>query len=475
MFVFDAFGDSAVRPRAATSVYSPLSPADPRMAYSSCSPYGLDDERSPLYTWNTAPYSPVFDDPLASQHIDEAGALHSLIAPSASDAPPTSAHGEQYDQPDTAYSSSTDSASPFNFVSPVTTNPSGPAPSSEALSSCPVPPQAPIPAVPATHTKRRRARVQALTLEQREKRARRLHRVIDSRRRHKELAGYSALRKLVAQRPSHTDRSEEEPAGETLSKAAVLDTSAAMIRQLQQLCAYMQQACNAKDERIQQLTHDVQGALYARPHDCAAVTCRVQQLQRSGCLAQSSYLSSALCVLVFDMPLSLLIDCNEASLQCLGWSRGQLLHSVMKSPHSMPLKSEDERRELAGHRVCPLVLSAQRAQKRRQLVNGECSTAGEGGEERYVAQYASSIEAVRALAEGSKQQTSCVWRVRAASGELYEVQMSMWREGSSKPEECETARQPPQPPGQRWANFRMMGSYSSYDRVRVDDDCDELG
>jgi len=177
----------------------------------------------------------------------------------------------------------------------------------------------------------------------------------------------------------------------------------------------MQQASNAKDQHIARLTSNLQTVIHTTtsyaPSEfvsqlCGSASGRVGELLRGSALRQSSCLSSTLAVAVFRLPGSVMIDCNDAFVQCGGWSREQLLHSTIRKPKPEELSSDAALSEL---RVCPLVVS-----RRKRVAGGGAASA-------YEAQYASSGQAMGALFSGAKHKVECVWRTRAASGELYEV------------------------------------------------------
>ena len=326
---------------------------------------------------------------------------------------------------------------------------------------------------------REQQHVAGLTAEQRALQKRKRHREIDNRRRYKEGAALATLRDLVKQQNDSDGGSanEEEEAGEHTAEAegahrkvAVLDSSIAMIRQLQQLCAHMQAACNAKDQQIASLASDLQLVVNAHSDEqqssLQAATRHVNRLQRASCLRLSGCLTSQLCVAVLAMPLSLILDCNDTFVECGGWRKDELVQSVLRPPAHT--RSDDIRAARASHRVCPLMINGQqRQQKRRQLALSDGSAAAaagvEDGEERYVGQYGSCSDEALQLIRGTKQKMNVLWRIRAATGELYEMQMTAWRE--ELPPEQRDERQP-------LHTWRLITTYSMYDRVLIDEDDD---
>ena len=359
--------------------------------------------------------------------------------------------------------------------------------SASSLTS-PPPPSPPLP--PSLGVKRTRERIRGLSREQRAERKRSKHRLIDASRRQKEIAAMNSLRQLTKRRAtSPSQREEEERAaeqqsasnsakveecGDVVSKAVVLESSVELIRHLQSLCTRMQEACNAKDAHIARLASDLQTVIHdcneATSHDtsthtsvsqlCVAATRRVDDLARSSFLHQSTCLSSALCIAVLSMPLSLILDCNSAFVKCAGWSREQLLRSIIKPP-------TDSATQLAltahpDYRVCPFMIDERRGRRWRPAqstgsVSSDCTVS------QYVSQYRSSVAEMGALISGSKHKVEFVWRVRAGTGEMYEVQMSAWRDDDRRLNEAGGDTQ------QSLMACRVVTAHSMYDKVRVDE------
>ena len=463
-----AWHDAVVMP-------APSSPASlygaPPTNYSDAvdNPFTLHFPASPSHS---SAFANTFDQLSYAHSIDSLH--HSMRSPSpfSSDASSPFELGERFD----ASADSTDSVDVDGSSSSSSAySPSPPPPSSD--SSPITPPAAPASAAAASGAapvKRKRERIRGLTREQRAERKRNKHRAIDAQRRHKEIAALATLRGIVQQQQQQTTISgawEEDEAGEAeegvQSKAVVLESSIAMIRQLQQLCARMQAACNAKDEQLVSVTSHLERVIEARSDELVpslqSASRHIEQLQRSSCLRQSGLFSSVLCIAALAMPLSLIVDCNQAFVDCAGWSKAQLIHSTMRPPPTFQVKAERDIR--ASYPVCPLVVlsggdgDGRRATKRQQLRLFDGSTADCGGE-RYVQQYPSSMRDIVSLVNGAAQKVTTTWRLTAADGALYEVQTTFWRE--EYPVE-ERNRQP-------LRQWRMMTAHSMYDRVRVDDD-----
>ena len=440
---------------------------------------------SPLDSSIASPRSPLSYDSLVSPYgTEESG---SSVLPSIRSPSPFSTAlltpsdtSEQFDAATAAASPYDESTSPTHSAllpySPASDPSTGEASGGASNSSS----EFLLPAPTARPLKRTRERIRGLTREQRAERKRTKHRQIDASRRQKEIAAMNSLRNIIRGQPSrtaHSGKGEEETehdnrdgqaeeSGEVTSKAVVLESSVELIRQLQALCAKMQAACNAKDKQIVRLASDLHSVTRPRPIDATAspdftssllsATRHVSQLERSTCLRQSTCLSSVLCIAVLAVPLAVIIDCNNAFVDCAGWSREQLLQSVMKPP--TVAKSAAELTAMADYRVCPMMVSGRRS--RRQLKQLEADETADSTVERYVGQYPSSMQEIAALLEGTKQKIECTWRVRAADDEVYEVQMSAW---------CEFDHSFDPDTQQRVTACRMVSAHSMYDRVRVDE------
>jgi len=264
---------------------------------------------------------------------------------------------------------------------------------------------------------------------------------------------------------------EADEGVEVASKAVVLESSVELIRQLQAMCARIQQACNAKDQQIARLTSNLDNVVQVcnsagASHDSVSqlfgnASGRMSSLLSGSALRQSGCLKSTLAMAVLVMPASLIVECNDAFVECGGWSREQLLQSVIRPPTDHPISPHSAAHPKpggAGHfempcqaerRVCPLMMSRH----------------GRGrGAARYVSQYGSSMKEMGALFAGLKHKIECVWRTRAASGELYEVHMTAWLEYDSA--ECRDAHKQK---GALVMGCRMVTAHSMYDKVKVEE------
>ena len=240
--------------------------------------YGLWDT-TPTHT-RTSPdtdssdHSTLFHDPFSLHFpIDSSNpfvAYHPLVTPLHSEEGDTFFHSSLRSpspfpaalltpsEPDVSAdtASSHGSASPVRSLSsqpssPTPSLPPSPAPSTLAASSVSVTSSSPPPAT--APVKRRRERILGLTREQRTERKRALHRQIDASRRQKEIVALDSLRQLVtrqaalssgnieggeeeeeraAKREKQSGDGEVEEGVELISKAAVLESSAELIRQL---------------------------------------------------------------------------------------------------------------------------------------------------------------------------------------------------------------------------------------------------
>ena len=452
---------------------APFSPALPDSAPTSDYSDALDTPFTlyfPASASHSSAFVPAFTAPTYTDDID--ADHHAMRSPSpfSSAASSPFEFGERFDasadstdSPDNDASSSAYSLSPpplSTSLLPFTSS-TAPAPAPAASDAAPV--------------KRKRERTRGLTREQRAERKRNKHRAIDAQRRHRETAALATLRGIVRQQqtPGGSGAWEEVEAGEAdegvQPKAVVLESSIAMIRQLQQMCARMQAACNAKDEQLVSLTSHLEHVIEARSDELVpslqSATRHIDQLQRSSCLRQSGLFSSVLCIAALAMPLSLIVDCNQAFVDCAGWSKPQLIHSTMRPPPTFQVKAERDIR--ADYPVCPLVVlsgGGRRPSKRQQLCLSDGSTA-DCGAERYVQQYPSSMRDIVSLVSGARQKMTTTWRLTAADGALYEVQTTFWREEFP-------AEERDRHPLRQW---RMMTAHSMYDKVRVDEDKEDDG
>ena len=461
-------------------ISTPTPPASSSVAtHSSDYPDVLDSPLTLHFSATSLPYTPtLYNAPDAVSYSNETDYFHSCLQPASPFPSTASSPFESGAYADAAFPAIDDTSSSASSSSPLPPSPSVsslPWTSASSVAFFQSPPAADTTST-AGDSARGRQRVPELTREQRAERKRNNHRQIDNKRRHKEIAALATLRTIVTQQPKsdgsgvngedwENDDGRVAESEEVQSKAVVLESSIAMIRQLQQMCARMQQACNAKDRQIVSLASDLHHVIEARTSHSdtglVSATRHVDQLQRSSCLRQLLCISSVLCMTVFAMPLSIIVDCNQAFVECGGWSREQLLHSVIRPPSAS--RHDAQRNFPARHRVCPLVVSGQRSQKRRQCASsGGSPAAADRDEERYIGQYESSMQQIAALINGTKQKIGGTWRLRTAAGELYEVEITAWRE------ECPPEQQ--QDWGNGWRPWKMVGAFSMYDRVRVDEE-----
>ena len=195
-------------------------------------------------------------------------------------------------------------------------------------------------------------------------------------------------------------------------KLTILESSAQRMAEMQAALQWLSEQCQAKDRRIAQLTQSALGSAGSSSSPTAPLSPLTSSLlchlDGSASLHAMRRVRSPLCLLLFSIPDGRLLDVNSALLDNSGWTRDDLVNTVVASDPQQPPP-------LDGSRLCPLTLKIERTE------SGE-----EAGRRQAAQQYPSTKTAMHELWAGQQRKVEVAWRIFKADGGLYETRQSVW-------------------------------------------------